>query len=65
MHTDNTEVMEEGRGGRGWVEVGQGGGNENICNIINNKNVKKTETSREKQWKQRNYAPETTFSCSG
>ena len=37
IDADNSVVMARGKGGGGW-QGGQGGGNGDICNSVNNKN---------------------------
>ena len=37
MEADRSAVMDRGKGGGAWVEVGKGVGDRDICNSVNNK----------------------------
>ena len=56
MHNPQTQTAvwqwPEGREGEGRVEAGKGGGNEDICKSVNNKNEKeRTKSSLTSNWK--------------
>ena len=38
IDTDNSVLVDRGKWGGGWVEVGRDGENGDICNSVNNKN---------------------------